>query len=163
MTSTLRDSAASLLPRLRKELEALEQASPTPDEFSPVVARIIELSEEFAQEFWEMQQQIRDKWLEVALAGPQVVVDKATQIEEASRELTVLLRLRFVFDDPDPERAASHEEAAAYLLRAVVELNAERAKEVAEKVVSGVAEFISLAQLALDDDGSKRRLWLGRL
>jgi hypothetical protein len=82
---------------------------------------------------------LREKWLDVVLAGPELVGKTATKVEAASRAVAwQVVELSDVVSTEEEEASAFTQAA-----RAVREL------------ATGMDEFIEAAQSALDDDGTE--------
>ncbi|MDH6214676.1 hypothetical protein [Streptomyces pseudovenezuelae] len=102
-----------------------------------------ELGEEYRSRVLEDVQDLKEKAINVALAGPTKVTGVAMNIDRLSWELAVILT--GVHELNTPERQA---------LRQQVERHAAR---VASDLVEHLDKFVLSAQAALDDDGSRRR------
>lgn len=98
----------------------------------------------YAQRAFELSDQIKEKWLEVALTGPKSIINSASSIQRGSHHLASLLT----------DLSSS---SAQYDATQIPDFTARRtaaAKTIAEALSRKIDEFVVLAQTALDDDGT---------
>lgn len=99
--------------------------------------------EEYRNLLLEDARDLKEKAINVALAGPKKVTGVAMNIDRLSWELAVILTSIHKLNTPEGQ-----------VMRQRVERHPER---VASDLVQHLDNFVLSAQAALDDDGSRRR------
>ncbi|MFJ3922764.1 hypothetical protein [Streptomyces sp. NPDC090022] len=103
------------------------------------------INETFTARCEEAADAVKEKWVEVALAGPKEIATTASKLERLSNALT--FRVLGLHQYVSGERTTSEE-----ALQGIKDRIAEEAREFEETL----DRFVFLAQAALDDDGSVR-------
>ncbi|MEU9625307.1 hypothetical protein AB0D89_00580 [Streptomyces luteogriseus] len=101
------------------------------------------IDELFAERCEEAADAVKEKWVEVALAGPKDIAETASRLERLSNALT--FRVLGLHQYVSGERSAGEE--------ALLGIK-DRIEEEAKEFEQTLDKFIFLAQAALDDDGS---------
>jgi hypothetical protein len=107
----------------------------------------------YVQRAVELADALKEQWLDVALAGPNLVAEAATRMEEASRRAALnaewISRLNVGVDLDEDEEAYRRDNA--WRLQDLTQ----DWQHAAADLVAHLTDFIALAQSALDDDGTR--------